>query len=359
MSRVVSKHLFNFPLNGVLDEDVAAEEKNMDGAVLEMLIKVGGMAMEHELNDTHDPKSNLEYVNLFRKSLEGLTTEQMKHPILVKAKNECIESKIKVPTTHDGEYDVEVYVHTPKKLAESKNNAAFIYAHGGGAIAFSAADHKNTRAHIAVECDVVAFDVEYRLAPETKCPNNVKDFYAVIKYVSENAANLGIDASKIVIAGESGGGYICLGAMVMLAQNDESSLVKLAMPDIPMVGDLVFSDPLAMTKDERDSATMMRKNWRLIASDMDKQKDDPLLFPGKAGDELLAKMPPTIILEVEFDLFITEAGRMANRLRVAGRLLEYVVIPGVKHGSTFNANFKCFTTAIDIRRLALNEYLHN
>ena len=359
MSRVVSKHLFNFPLNGIVDEDVAEKEKKIDMTVLEPMIKAGGMAMEHELKGTHDPKSNLEYAKAMRIAMQATITAQINHHILIKAKEECIESKIMVPTTHDGEYDVEVYVYTPKKLAGSKDKAAIIYAHGGGAVALSAADCKNWRAHIAVECDVVTFEVEYRLAPETKCPNNVKDFYAVIKHVAKNAAELGIDPSKIVIAGESGGGYICFGAMVMLAQNDESSLVKLAMPDIPMVGDLAFSDPMAMTKEERESSFMLRKMWRCIASDMDKQKEDPLLFPGKASDELLAKMPPTIILECEFDMFLTEAGRMANRLRAAGRLLEYVVIPGCKHGSTFNPNFNCFRTAIDVRKLAFKEYLHN
>ena len=36
---------------------------------------------------------------------------------------------------------------------------------------------------------------------------------------------------------------------------------------------------------------------------------DPLLYPGKAGDELLSKVPPTIIWENEFDIYITEATR--------------------------------------------------
>ena len=36
---------------------------------------------------------------------------------------------------------------------------------------------------------------------------------------------------------------------------------------------------------------------------------DPLLFPGKASEELLAKMPPTIIWEEEFDMYITPATR--------------------------------------------------
>ena len=37
---------------------------------------------------------------------------------------------------------------------------------------------------------------------------------------------------------------------------------------------------------------IQRKMWKLIATDLKAQHSDPLLFPGKASDELLEKMPP-------------------------------------------------------------------
>jgi hypothetical protein len=42
---------------------------------------------------------------------------------------------------------------------------------------------------------------------------------------------------------------------------------------------------------------------------MEKQKEDPLLFPDKASHELLEQMPNTVIIEAEFDFYITEATR--------------------------------------------------
>ena len=69
-------------------------------------------------------------------------------------------------------------------------------------------------------------------------------------------------------------------------------------------------------------------------------------------------MPPTIIFECEFDMFITEATRMANKLRAAGRLLEFIVIPGAKHGSNMFPGFKCFKTGSDAMKLLIEEYLH-
>merc|ERR1711936_662372 len=216
-------------------------------------------------------------------------------PAYVEAYTSCNNSELEVPTKHDGEYNVKVLVHEPKSLAGEKNRPAIVYAHGGGCIGGSADLYTHCLAHMAVDCRVVVYNVDYRLAPETRCPNNVLDFYEAIKYVAANAEQLGVDPSRIAMAGESGGGYICSGAMVQLALKEEAGLVKIAIPIIPMLDDYEFSDPLSMTKEEAESAVMMRKIWQAIVG------------------------------EDEFDMYITPATRFAHKLRTAGRLLEFVV----------------------------------
>ena len=359
MSRVESKNLFNFTPTGLYDEDVAAKDAEM----MAMMGSKEGMEMVekmNELSNKHDAESNKEYLTMMRGMMDGMIKQMLNSPILKNAVEETIEEEIKVPTNHDGMFDVPVFKYTPKKLqGDGKKHVAYIYAHGGGAIAIKASTYKPLLSYYAVECGVVIFNVDYRLAPETKCPNNVKDFYEVVKYVRQNSEELGIDASRIVIGGESGGGYICLGTMVLLAQHNEGNMVRLAIPNIPMVDDYAFSDPLAMTKEEKENNPLMRKIWNLIAADFEAQKSDPLLFPGKASDELLEKFPPTIVEESEFDMFITEATRLANRLRSAGRLLEFIVFPGAKHGSTMMAELKCFKTAADAKKLIFQHYVHN
>ena len=53
--------------------------------------------------------------------------------------------------------------------------------------------------------------------------------------------------------------------MVHLARMEESHLVKLAIPVIPMLTDYSFTDPAAMTKEEAENAAGQQKVWRLIA----------------------------------------------------------------------------------------------
>jgi acetyl esterase/lipase len=53
--------------------------------------------------------------------------------------------------------------------------------------------------------------VEYRLAPEHPDPAPVEDCYTGVKWVWENAAEVGIDVEKIVITGNSAGGGLAAG----------------------------------------------------------------------------------------------------------------------------------------------------
>ena len=62
---------------------------------------------------------------------------------------------------------------------------------------------------------VVYFNVEYRLAPRTKCPKNALDFYCAVKHIIEIAKEFGVDPNRIAIAGDSGGGYIVMAAMAL------------------------------------------------------------------------------------------------------------------------------------------------
>ena len=54
--------------------------------------------------------------------------------------------------------------------------------------------YKPVTAALAVETGTVVVSVDYRLAPETKCPDNVMDFYQALKV----RADMSISQSKIL-----------------------------------------------------------------------------------------------------------------------------------------------------------------
>ena len=361
MERVQSKHLFNYKLDGVMDKEILQRHK-------EAMEKLGGEKKSQEKEAKKDDegptiltggKSCQEYADGMRSFLIYWMDSMKDHPNLVKATKNCIHTKFDVPPRDGNDYSVPVLVHKPKKFESAKDTPAVIYAHGGGVVSGSAEIIKPWLSNMAESYGAVFFNVDYRLAPETKCPKNALDFYCAVKHIIEHAKEFGVDPKRIAIAGESGGGYIVMATMVMMAQKDEGHLVKLAIPAIPMIDDYHFGDPKSMTADEMAACNSTKRAWECIATDLDEQRknSDPLLFPAKADAELLAKMPPTIIWEVEFDVFITEATRMANRLRAAGRLLELYIAPGVTHGADFDPTLEVTKRMMDDYKLALETYL--
>jgi len=342
----------NFRPQGFIDPEVVFYDEKMKKD-----FGLDPAAMEEQMLTQNEE----EFVGGMRQFMDGFLGETPfgTDPAYVEAYDSCDNTVLEVPTKHDGEYNVKVLVHSPKSLAGEKSRPAIVYAHGGGCIGGSADIYKKFLAHMAVDCRVIVFNVDYRLAPEARCPNNVLDFYEAIKYVSANAADLGVDPARIAMAGESGGGYICSGAMVQLAMKEESSIVKIAVPIIPMLDDYEFGCRLSMTAEECESAVMMQKIWQAIAGpDFESKRKDPLLFPGKASPELMAKMPPSLVWEDEFDMYITPATRFAHKLRTAGRLLEFVCIPGAKHGSGMMPQFSAiWKLSREAWRVAIQEYL--
>lgn len=350
--RVQSKGLFNFQPKGVYDEDVAA----LNAARRKMLKDLTG-SETISISDDMEPEAN---ARIARNYMAGAFSKMAEHPTYEKVVAGCDHEELTIPIRDGNNSEVKVLVHTPKTLKGKKSNTAVVYAHGGGVISGTAEMYKPMMSALAFETDSVVFNVDYRLAPEVKCPGNILDFYCALKYVVENSKSLKIDMAKIVISGESGGGYICFGTMVMLAQRDESHLVKAAFPIIPMISDYFFSDPAAMTAEEKDiEAQGMRVIWKSIARDLTVDWTDPLLFPGKASDELIQKMPPTVIFSAEFDMFVTETERMARRMRSNGRLLELCSLPGIGHASYLYPGLECYRKFYSCYKLALAEYVRS
>ena len=97
---------------------------------------------------------------------------------------------------------------------------------------------------------------------------------------------------RFMISGESGGGYVCAGAMVQLASKDEGDLVKLAIPIIAMLDDYEFTSRESMTTDAAERVVMMQKVWQTIGGpDFENKRStgDPLLFPGDKNIKIVPK----------------------------------------------------------------------
>ncbi|HRI46514.1 MAG TPA: alpha/beta hydrolase [Ignavibacteriaceae bacterium] len=91
-----------------------------------------------------------------------------------------------------------------------------MYVHGGGYVSGSCNDHRGLISKFAIATGVTNLLYEYRLAPENPFPAAVEDSVKVYKYLLTN----GYDSQKIIIAGESAGGGLCLATLLALKQDN-------------------------------------------------------------------------------------------------------------------------------------------
>jgi acetyl esterase len=107
-----------------------------------------------------------------------------------------------------GARHVEVIVYRPPEPQTSA--PALLYFHGGAYTHLSASTHDAVARYLCNRSGAVVINVDYRLAPEHKFPAPIEDADDVLCWVSENARRLGVDPSRINVAGDSAGGTIAI-----------------------------------------------------------------------------------------------------------------------------------------------------
>ena len=94
-----------------------------------------------------------------------------------------------------------------------------VYFHGGGFCIGSISIMDNVARELAHACQATVISVEYRLAPEDPFPAGPDDCETVTRWALANTDRFGVDATKVMVAGESAGGNFA--ALVALRLRDD------------------------------------------------------------------------------------------------------------------------------------------
>jgi acetyl esterase len=87
----------------------------------------------------------------------------------------------------------------------------------------------------------VARSVDYRLAPENAYPTPGEDCYAALCWLAEHADELGLDASRISVGGESAGANLAA-VLCLMARDRSGPVICHQWLDVPAT-DLTMSQP--------------------------------------------------------------------------------------------------------------------
>jgi acetyl esterase len=190
-----------------------------------------------------------------------------------------------------------------------------IYFHGGGFVVGSLGSHDGLCRLFTAEGGFKVIAVDYRLAPEHPYPAAVDDAWAATQWIEANAAQIGVDAGRIAVGGDSAGGM--LAAIVTQLARDKGGLKiayqLLMFPNTQMGGETSSLNEFAV------GYLLERQAIEYFASlylppDIDKNlaKVSPLRAKDFAG------LPPAYVMLGGYDPLHDEGLAYAEKLRAAG-----------------------------------------
>ena len=140
--------------------------------------------------------------------------------------------------------------HYKSMMKEVKNDATVLYFHGGAYYLMDPASHRVPTSQLAKQFGGRCFSVRYRLAPQNPFPAALLDaFVAYLSLLSPppNSFHEPVPASKIVFAGDSAGGNLCLALLQLLLSLKRQNITSVRFHnkdvEIPLPAGLALNSP--------------------------------------------------------------------------------------------------------------------
>ena len=228
---------------------------------------------------------------------------------------------------------LRVRVYRPR-TATTGDRPGIVFCHGGGWVFCSIESHDGFCRWLALEAGAVVVSVDYRLAPEHPAPAAAEDAFAALRWAAEHAAELGVDAGRLLIAGDSAGGNLAAVVALMARDADGPALAGQVLI-YPII------EPDFESQSYRDFATgnfntraAMEWYWRQYVGGSDIPADAPYppawVAPLRA--ESLAGLPPAIVVTAGRDPLCSEGLRYVAALRDAGVAVRHRHYSELFHG---------------------------
>jgi epsilon-lactone hydrolase len=260
----------------------------------------------------------LRFVRLFPPNMRPETVRRYRARFELRARAFPRQRDVKI--TPDTVAGLAARWHEP---ADHVAGRLLLYLHGGAYVIGSPTTHEHLVARMSHAARARGLAIDYRLAPEFAFPAALEDVVRVVKHLYGE----GVDSTRLVLAGDSAGGGLCLATL--LALRDEGAPLPAAAVVLSPWTDLTFSgrshvecarqDPYLSIHTVQPAADAYRAN---------EVSDHPLVSPRFAD---FKGLPPLLIHVGTREILLDDARMVAERARAAGVDVTLHVGEGLVH----------------------------
>ena len=221
----------------------------------------------------------------------------------------------------------------PVRIYTPEGSAPFpviVYYHGGGWVVGDLDTQDMIARGLAAGATSVVVSVDYRLAPEHRFPAAVDDAWAALCWAAAHAPDIGGDAGRLAVAGDSAGGVLAA-AVALMARDAGGPALRAQVnfygscntPSPDSASARAFAGGPILTEDD------VAYFWSLYLADPS-QREDFRACPFRAASHV--GVASAFIGTAECDPTRDDAEAYAAKLRAAGVTVEARRYPGMVHG---------------------------
>ncbi|MCV4342550.1 alpha/beta hydrolase [Pseudomonas capsici] len=206
----------------------------------------------------------------------------------------------------------------------------FMFFHGGGWVLGDFPTHQRLIRDLVVGSGAVAVYVDYTPSPETRYPTAINQAYAATRWVAEHGRQIGVDGSRLAVAGNSVGGNMAA-VVALMAKEQKTPALRFQLLLWP-VTDANFDNGSYQQFAEGHFLTkgMMKWFWDNYTTNAG-QRAQIHASPLQASSEQLRGLPAALVQTAEFDVLRDEGEAYARKLDAAGVPVTAVRYNGMIH----------------------------
>lgn len=203
-----------------------------------------------------------------------------------------------------------------------------IYLHGGGWVLCDIDLYDGVVRQIAALTGLRCLSVDYGLSPEHPFPMPLEDCVAAVRWAAKEGRELGIDADRLTILGDSAGANLALATCLALRDGGESLLRSAGL----IYGAFSDNADTPSQKANGDGSYLLstaEMDWywsHYVPNPSDRQ--NPLAAPLNGN---LSNLPPLYIVAAEFDPLRSDSEELVAKLRQVGASVEFHLWPRMTH----------------------------